>query len=39
VAIVGGRAGQSGTITFDDWNASVSLAAPKDAIDLTDLGG
>jgi hypothetical protein len=39
VAIVGGRAGQSGTITFDDWNASVSLAAPKNAIDLSDLGG
>lgn len=39
VAIVGGRNGQSGTITFDDWNNGVSLSAPKDAIDISQLGG
>jgi hypothetical protein len=39
VAIVGGTKGQSGTITFDDWNKSVSLSAPKDAIDISQLGG
>jgi hypothetical protein len=39
VAIVGGRKGQSGTITFDDWNKSVSASAPKDAIDISQLGG
>jgi hypothetical protein len=39
VAIVGGNKGQSGTITFDDWNAGVSLSVPKDAIDISQLGG
>jgi hypothetical protein len=39
VAIVGGRQGQSGSITFDDWNKSVSLSAPSDAIDISSLGG
>jgi hypothetical protein len=39
VAIVGGRKGQSGTITFDDWNKSVSLSAPSDAIDISQFGG
>ena len=38
VAIVGGK-NQSGTITFDDWNKSVSLSAPSDAIDIGQLGG
>ena len=38
VAIVGGKKGQSGTIAFGDWNASVSLSAPKDAIDISQLG-
>jgi hypothetical protein len=39
VAIVGGKKGQSGAITFDDWNKSVSLSAPSDAIDITQFGG
>jgi hypothetical protein len=39
IAIVGGKKSQSGTITFGDWNASVSLAAPKDAIDISVVGG
>jgi hypothetical protein len=38
VALVGGKKGQSGTITFDDWNSSVSPAAPKNAIDISQLG-
>ena len=39
LAIVGGGRGQSGAITFDDWNKSVSLSAPSDAIDISSLGG
>jgi hypothetical protein len=39
VAIVGGKKGQSGTITFDDWNSGVSLSTPKDALDISKLGG
>jgi len=39
VAIVGGKKGRSGTIAFGDWNASVSLSAPKDAIDISKFGG
>jgi len=39
VAIVGGKKGQSGAITFDDWNKSVSLSAPSDAIDISKFGG
>jgi hypothetical protein len=39
VAIVGGKKSQSGTIAFGDWNGSVSLTAPKDAIDISQLGG
>ena len=38
VAIVGGK-NQSGTIAFDDWNKSVSLSAPSDAIDIGQFGG
>ena len=38
VAITGGRRGQSGTITFDDWNEPVSLSAPKGAIDISQFG-
>jgi hypothetical protein len=37
VAIVGVKKGQTGAITFDDWNKSVSLSAPSDAIDITKL--
>jgi hypothetical protein len=36
VAISGG-AGQ-GTVTFDRWDTSVSIRAPKGAIDLSKLG-
>lgn len=39
IAITGGNKGQSGTITFDKWNESVSLTAPKDFIDISKLGG
>jgi hypothetical protein len=39
VALVGGEKSQSGTIAFDDWNKAVSLAAPKNAIDITQFGG
>jgi hypothetical protein len=39
VAIVGGKPSQSGTITFGDWNKSVSLSAPSDAIDIGQFGG
>lgn len=38
VAIVGGKKSQQGAITFDSWNQSVSLNAPKNAIDLSLLG-
>jgi hypothetical protein len=39
VAIVGGKQGRSGAITFDDWNKSVSLSAPGGAIPISSLGG
>lgn len=39
VAIVGGKKNQSGTITFGDWNANVSLSPPKNALDISQLGG
>ena len=39
VAIVGGKGNDSGTITFDDWNKSVSLSAPSKAIDIGQFGG
>lgn len=39
VALIGGKKGQSGTITFDDWNKSVSLSAPSSAIDISKFGG
>ena len=39
VAIVGAKQGQSGTVTFDDWNSHVSLSPPKDALDISKLGG
>jgi hypothetical protein len=39
VALVGGKKNESGTITFDDWNKSVSLSAPKGAIDISQFGG
>jgi hypothetical protein len=39
VAITGGKKSQSGTIAFGDWNKSVPLSAPSNAIDLSKLGG
>jgi hypothetical protein len=39
VAIVGGKKGLSGTITFGDWNKPVSLSAPSGAIDISKVGG
>ena len=39
VAIVGRTKGLSGTIAFDDWNESVSLTAPKGAIDISQVTG
>jgi hypothetical protein len=39
VAIVGGKKGQTGTIAFSDWNKSLSVSAPKGAIDISKLGG
>jgi hypothetical protein len=39
VAIVGAKQGQSGTVAFDDWNSHVSLSTPKDAVDISQLGG
>jgi hypothetical protein len=39
VALVGGKANQSGTITFGDWNKHVALTAPSNAIDLSKIGG
>ena len=39
VAIVGNKDGQSGAVTFDDWNKSVSLSAPSDALDISQFGG
>jgi hypothetical protein len=39
VALVGGKANQSGTITFGDWNKHVVLTVPSNAIDLSKVGG
>jgi hypothetical protein len=38
VAIVGGKQNQSGTITFGNWNANVSLSPPSNALDISKLG-
>ena len=39
VAIVGGKKSASITLRFDRWNNSVSLTAPKGAIDISQFGG
>ena len=39
VAIVGNKNGQSGAVTFGDWNKPVSLSAPSDALDISQFGG
>lgn len=36
VAIVGGK--DQGTITFDNWNDTTSITAPKGAVDMSKLG-
>lgn len=38
LALVETKQGSSGTVTFDDWNKSVSLTAPKGALDFSHLG-
>jgi hypothetical protein len=35
VALVGGKKGESGAITFSDWNKAVSLSAPSGALDIS----
>ncbi|HJU36372.1 MAG TPA: hypothetical protein VJ716_03015 [Gaiellaceae bacterium] len=39
LALAGGDKQQSGRITFDDWNKSVSLSAPEGAIPISQFGG
>jgi len=39
VAVVSKGGNKNGTITFGDWNKSFSVSAPKDALDLSQLGG
>jgi hypothetical protein len=39
VALVGGKASHSGTITFGHWNKSVSLTVPSGAVDISTFGG
>lgn len=39
VALLAGKGGQFGKVTFGDWNKHVSLSAPSGAIDLSKFGG
>jgi hypothetical protein len=39
VAIVRAGAGNNGAVVFDDWNASLAVTAPKNAVDLSKLSG
>jgi hypothetical protein len=39
VALVGGKASRSGTITFGQWSKRVSLSAPNGAVDISTFGG
>jgi hypothetical protein len=39
VALVSPRHGKSGSITFGDWNKSVSLSAPSNAVAIDQFGG
>ena len=39
VAVVSTKYGKNGAIMFGDWNKSVSLSAPSDAIDISQFGG
>ncbi|HXY80670.1 MAG TPA: hypothetical protein VEH55_04820 [Gaiellaceae bacterium] len=38
IAIVSPNNGKTGSITFDEWNKSVGISAPKGAIDIGSLG-
>ena len=38
IAIVSPHNGKSGSITFDDWNKTVGITAPKGAVDVGSLG-
>jgi hypothetical protein len=39
VALIGGKNGQTGEITFGNWNQHVSLSAPSGALDISQFGG
>jgi hypothetical protein len=39
VAIVKTKQPRAGALTFDDWNKSVTVTAPKGALDLSQFGG
>lgn len=39
LAIVGPKGSKAGAITFDEWNKTVSISAPKGAVDIGSLGG
>jgi hypothetical protein len=39
IAIVRTGAGNNGAVVFDDWNTSVAVTAPKNAVDLSKLSG
>jgi hypothetical protein len=36
---VGPGNGQQGTVTFDQWNTTVTITAPKGAVDISKLNG
>jgi hypothetical protein len=38
LAIQSPQAGKNGTIAFDEWNQTVTISAPKDAVDVSKLG-
>ena len=39
IAIVAPNNGKNGSIAFDEWNKTVSISAPKGAVDIGSLGG
>jgi hypothetical protein len=39
VELVGPGNGQQGTVTFDQWNTTVTITAPKGAVDISKLNG
>jgi hypothetical protein len=39
IAIVRSKTANSGAVTFDDWNMSADVTAPKNAVDLSKLSG